>query len=149
MVGLITSNVTVDGLDVELTVTVTGPKPGVAVLGTLATICVFVQLVMVVAAPPLKVSVLVPCEEPKLAPATVTDVPIGPSSGETPVIKGVAPMVTDTLSNVPVPRAVVDPLSTAKPTSTFCAMVMVWLDPICVQVTPSAELKALIKFPLL
>jgi hypothetical protein len=53
-----------------------------------------------------------------------------------PVVYG---EVKDTLSNVPVARAVVFPLVTAKPTSTLCPMVIVWLVPNCVQVTPSGE----------
>src|ERR1700694_2539829 len=60
MVGVITLNETLEGTGTEFTVTLTGPTPGTAVLGTLATICVLVQLAMDVATPPLKLSVLLP-----------------------------------------------------------------------------------------
>jgi len=57
MVGLIVVNVTIDGLEMEPTATTTGPDPGGVVDGTWATICVLLQLVMVVADAPLKVTV--------------------------------------------------------------------------------------------
>ncbi len=47
--------------------------------------------------------------------------------------------VTDTLSKMAVARAVVLPLVTAKPTSTLCPMLIVWLLPTCVQFTPSGD----------
>jgi hypothetical protein len=43
------------------------------------------------------------------------------------------------LSNAAVVKAVVLPLVTAKPTYTFCAMLIVWLVPTCVQFTPSKD----------
>ena len=48
--------------------------------------------------------------------------------------------VTLTLSKVPVARAEVVPLVTARPTYTVAFMVIVWLVPTCTQVTPSAEM---------
>jgi hypothetical protein len=42
-----------------------------------------------VATVPLKVTVLVPCVAPKLAPAIVTDVPAGPDAGFNPPMLGV------------------------------------------------------------
>lgn len=50
------------------------------------------------------------------------------------------PTVTETLSKVPVVEVDQEPLETAKPTYTFCAMLMVWLVPICVQFTPSGDM---------
>src|SRR5260370_42111514 len=94
-----------DGLVIEFTVTVTGPDPGGAVLGTVAVICVLLQLVTDVVCAPLKLTVLVPCVAPKFDPVIVTDVPIPPNSGDTPVTKGVVPTVTETLSNVAVANA--------------------------------------------
>jgi hypothetical protein len=41
-----------------------------------------------VAATPLKVSVLVPCEAPKYEPETLTTIPTGPELGVRPVIVG-------------------------------------------------------------
>jgi hypothetical protein len=94
-----------DGLVIEFTVTVTGPDPDGAVLGTVVAICVLLQLVTEVACAPLKLTVLVPCVAPKFDPVMVTDVPIPPNSGDTPVTKGVVPTVTETLSNVAVANA--------------------------------------------
>jgi hypothetical protein len=48
-------------------------------------------------------------------------------------------VVIDTLSKVAVARAEALPLFTANPTYAFGAMVIVWLVPRCVQVTPSGE----------
>ena len=48
-------------------------------------------------------------------------------------------VLTETLSKVAVARAEALPLFTASPTYTFGAMVIVWLVPRCVQVTPSGE----------
>ncbi len=116
MTGWITVNVTFDGLVMEFTVTVTRPDPDGAVLGTTATICVLLQLVMEVACAPLKLTVLFPCVAPKPDPVIVTDVPSPPNSGDTPVTNGVVPMVTDTLSNVAVAKAEVLPFVAANPT---------------------------------
>jgi hypothetical protein len=68
-----------------LTLTTTGPLEAPAGTGT--TIVVLVQLVGV-ALVPLKVTVLVPCVAPKPLPATVTDVPTGPTFGERLLIVG-------------------------------------------------------------
>ena len=114
----------------EFTVTVTGPDPDGAVLGTAATICVLLQLVIEEAADPLNLTVLLPWAAPKFDPAIVTDVPNAPKAGDTPVTKGLAPIVTDTLSNVTVATFVMSSLHTAKPMYTFCAIVIVRLVPI-------------------
>src|ERR1700687_3471837 len=100
----------------EFTVTVTGPEPGRAVLGTVATICVLLQLVTEAACTPLKLTVLLPCVAPKFDPVIVTTVPIPPKFGDTPVTKGEVPTLTATLSKVAVASAVVLLLLTAKPT---------------------------------
>ena len=52
---------------------------------------------------------------------------------------GATGMLIETLSKVAVARAEALPLFTANPTYTFCAMLMVWLVPRCVQFTPSIE----------
>jgi hypothetical protein len=57
------------------------------VLGTVATICVALQLVTV-AALPFIVTVLVPCEDPNPLPLMVTDEPTAPLFGERLVITG-------------------------------------------------------------
>src|SRR6266700_2677528 len=120
-----------------LTTTCTGPA--LAVTGTIATICVSVQLVTEVAGCPLKVSVLLPWLPPKFVPAIVTEVPTIPVVGDTPVMTGVLPPVIDTLSKMAVPNAVVLPPTTAKPRYRFCAMLIVCAVPRCVQFAPSAE----------
>jgi hypothetical protein len=67
--------------------TVTTTPPVVAALGTGTTILVALQLVGVPAVP-LKTTVLVPCEDPKFAPAIVTAVPVGPEVGLSTVMLG-------------------------------------------------------------
>jgi hypothetical protein len=75
--------------------TVTMTLPEVAPLGTGATNEVLLQFVAVAVAP-LKVTVLVPCVEPKFVPVIVTPVPIGPEDGERLLIFGVGRTVNDT-----------------------------------------------------
>ena len=67
--------------------TVTTTLPVVAPRGTGATILVAAQLVGV-ATIPLNVTVLVPCDAPKLVPLIVTEVPTGPEVGERLVMLG-------------------------------------------------------------
>ena len=67
--------------------TVTATFPVVAPAGTGTTMLVAVQLVGV-AAIPLNVTVLVPCETPRLVPVIVTDEPIAPDVGFMEVIAG-------------------------------------------------------------
>src|ERR1700722_10449610 len=57
------------------------------VLGTVATICVALQL-LTVAATPFNLTVLVPCEAPNPVPLIVTDVPTAPLVGDRLVITG-------------------------------------------------------------
>ena len=84
------------------TVTLTGPVPEVAAEGTSATICVFVQLVIEVAATPLNWTELPVGDDPKFEPVIVTEVPVPPRPGDTPVTKGVVPIAVLKLSKVPV-----------------------------------------------
>ncbi len=100
--GLITVNIAaaVLGLEIEFTITVTGPVPFGAVLGTKATICEVLQLVIDVAKVPLNLTVLVPWAVPKFDPVMVTDVPMVPTIGVTPETNGVVPAATATLSKV-------------------------------------------------
>ena len=69
--------------------------PVVAPVGTGTAIDVALQLVGV-AVVPLKVTVLVPCDDPKFAPVIVTDVPTGPEVGDRLVIDGAVVTVNDT-----------------------------------------------------
>ena len=72
---------------VETPLTVTTTLPVEALLGTGTTIEVALQLEGV-AATPLKVTVLVPCVEPKFVPVIVTEVPTGPELGDSDVMLG-------------------------------------------------------------
>ena len=62
--------------------------PVVALVGTVATICVAVQLPIDVALAPLNVTVPLPCVEPKFVPVIVTDAPTGPDVVDRPVMLG-------------------------------------------------------------
>ena len=78
-------------LDTPLTVTMMLLE--LAPVGTTAVMEVLLQLVIEVAVTPLKVTVLEPCEEPKLVPVIVTEEPTAPDVGLRPVIVGVASTV--------------------------------------------------------
>jgi hypothetical protein len=67
--------------------TFTTKLPVFASVGTVVTIDVSLQIDGAATAP-LKLTALVPCAEPKFAPAIVTVVPTGPLAGETLVIEG-------------------------------------------------------------
>jgi hypothetical protein len=71
--------------------------PVVAPMGTIATILLAPQLVIVVAVVPLNFSVLEPWGEPKLAPVIVTEAPIAPEVIERLEILGVG----DTVKGLP------------------------------------------------
>src|SRR6266702_6002875 len=124
------------------TVTMTGPV--VAPSGTVATICVSLQ-VLIAAVAPLKLAVLtglLPCVAPNPDPLIVTVAPGAPVVGDTPVVCGFAsdpPGVTETLSNVAVVRVDGFSLLTPNPTYTVCAVVIVCVVPIWTQVEPSPQ----------
>ena len=83
--------------------TVTTTFPVVAALGTGTTMLVALQLVGT-AVVPLKVTVLVPWEEPKFVPVIVTDDPTIPAVGERLVMVGaalVAPAVLKAANTAP------------------------------------------------
>jgi len=98
------------------------------------------QLLMVTAAP-FSRTTLFPCDAPNPVPEITTALPIDPVVADTPLITGAGAEaeLTDTLSKVAVATAEALPLFTAKPTYTFCPMLIVWLVPRCVQVTPSND----------
>lgn len=71
----------VPALAIPLTVTTTLPEP-VALAGTVATMEVLLQLVIEAAViVPGKITVLVPCDEPKFVPVMVTEEPTAPEAG--------------------------------------------------------------------
>ena len=70
--------------------TVTTTLPVVAPVGTVATIDVVPQLVIVVAVVPLNFTVLVPCGVPKFVPVIVTEAPTAPELGDRLVMLGAA-----------------------------------------------------------
>jgi len=101
--------------------TVTTTFPVFAPLGTGTTMLVALQLVGV-AAVPLKVTVLVPCEAPKLVPVIVTEVPTGPAVGERLVRLGVTVNKTRLL---PIPLTMTMTLPVVAPAGTGTTMVVV------------------------
>jgi hypothetical protein len=70
--------------------------PVVAPVGTVVTIDVALQLVIVVAVVPLNFTVLVPWVEPKFVPVMVTDAPTDPVVGDKLVMLGAATTVNNT-----------------------------------------------------
>jgi hypothetical protein len=122
--------------------TVTTTFPVIAPAGTVAKMVVELQSVGV-AVTPLNVTTLEPCIDPKFSPVMMTEPPMTPEIGDRDVIAGAddepEAELTDTLSNVAVPKVVLLPLATTKPTYTFGAMVTVSLAPNCTQFTPSAD----------
>jgi hypothetical protein len=122
------------------TETIMGPE--VAPVGIVMLIDVLFQ-VLIVTGIPLKITALVLCDAPNPEPEMITWLPTGPVVVERLVITGAGDpdpgKLTDTLSNVAVAMLELDPLLTPRPIYTFCAMVTVWLDPLCAQFTPSGE----------
>src|ERR1700746_1383158 len=102
--------------------TVTTTFPVVAPVGTDVAMLVALQLVTV-AAVPLKVTVLVPCEAPKVVPVIVTAVPTGPEVGDRLVMFG----VDDTVKLTPLlatPPTVTTTLPVVAPVGTDVAMLV-------------------------
>lgn len=81
----------VETLGTELTTTTTGPV--VTLLGGMAVIPALLQDVIDAAGTPLNVTVLLPCDEPKLFPEIPTGVPVTPELGSKPEITGVGTTV--------------------------------------------------------
>ena len=85
--------VTVKGMELLAappTVTITGPLPSAVPAATSATMLVSLQVEMLVAFVPLKVTLLEPCVAPKFEPEIVTAVPPVPEVGLRVLIFGVA-----------------------------------------------------------
>jgi hypothetical protein len=93
--------------------------PVVAPVGTVATICVAVQLPIDVAVVPLNVTVPLPCVEPKFAPVIVTAAPTAPVVGETFVMLGSTVNVTPLLLT---PLAFTTTLPVVAPTGTVATI---------------------------
>ena len=87
-----------------------------------------------------KVTALLPCEAPKLAPLITTRLPMEPVLAETLVITGagVTDELTDTLSKVAVAREEVFWLATNRPMYTFDGRSTIWFAT-NVQFTPSDD----------
>src|SRR6266849_6291260 len=121
----------------EVPVMVTGKVPVVAVL-----LAVNVKALDPVVLVGLKVAIT-PLGS---ADADKLTLPLNPFCGVTVMLLGEAARaklgagkVMDTLSKVAVVRRVLSLLLMAKPTKTFWAMVMVWLEPTWAQFRPSGE----------
>jgi len=123
-VGLRVVIVGADGVTVKFTPvlakppTVTVTFPVVAPLGTVVAMLVALQLVTV-AEVWLKVTVLVPCVDPKFVPVIVTGVPTDPEVGFKLVIEGVTVKFTPSLAK---PPTVTTTLPVVAPLGTVVAM---------------------------
>jgi hypothetical protein len=102
---------------------------------------VLLQL-FIVTATLFKVTKLPPCEAPNPVPLIATWLPTEPVVADTLVMTGAGADVelTETFAKAAVASVDVLRLLTAKPTYTFVAMSIVWLDPSCTQFTPSGAL---------
>ncbi len=96
--------------------------PLVAPVGTGTVIVVAFQLVGV-AVVPAKLTVLMPCVEPKFVPVIVTDVPTAPEVGDRLVMLGVGTTVNDTPA-LDTPLAVTTTLPVVAPLGTDATMVV-------------------------
>jgi hypothetical protein len=103
--------------------TVTTTLPVVAPAGTGAAMLVALQLVGV-AAVPLKVTVLVPCEAPKLVPVIATDAPTGPELGLRLVILGAEGTTVKTTPLLTWPPTVTTTLPVVVPVGTGAVMLV-------------------------
>src|SRR5438445_8541107 len=83
------------------------------------------------AAVPFNITALLPCAAPNPEPEITTEPPTAPVVAETALITGAGAfgVLMDTLSKVAVARLVFALLLSARPTYTFCAMLIVWLPP--------------------
>jgi hypothetical protein len=102
---------------------VTTTLPVVALAGTVVTILVALQLVTV-AAVPLNVTVLVPCEAPKFVPVIVTEVPTGPAVGFNPVIESPAAVTVKLTALLALPPTVTTTLPVLAPAGTGAVMLV-------------------------
>ena len=101
--------------------TVTTTFPVVAPVGTVVTMEVALQLVIIVAVVVLNFTVLVPCVAPKFVPVIVTDAPTAPDVGERLVMLGVGNTVKD-LPLLSTPLACTTTLPVLAPVGTGTAM---------------------------
>jgi hypothetical protein len=93
--------------------TVTMTLPVVAPEGTGTVTLVSLQLLAVPAETPLNVTVLVPCDVPKLVPVMVTEVPSGPEPGLSPVMFGTSAKLATLLLTPPTATTTVAGLPSA------------------------------------
>jgi len=104
--------------------TVTTTLPVVALVGTGETMVVAPQLVGV-AAVPLNVTVLVPCDEPKFVPVIVTKVPTAPDVGFRLVMLGAVAVVTvNVIPLLALPPTVTTTYPVAAPAGTGATMLV-------------------------
>jgi hypothetical protein len=123
--------------------------PEVAAEGMVKLIDMLLHELIVMAAL-FSITRLLPCEAPNPVPEIVTSLPTLPVVAETLEITGAgaADEFTETLSKVAVDNDDVLWLATPRPTYTSCVMLMVSLDPNCIQVTPSGATYAVTLVPL-
>src|SRR5947207_8161318 len=124
MVGAVEAEVTVKVTPLLATPpTVIITFPDVAPDGTGATILVEFQLVGE-AAVPLNMTVLVPCDAPKLVPVMVTDVPTGPEVGLRSVMLGAAVVTVNAKPLLPRPPTVTTTFPDVAPDGTGATMLV-------------------------
>ena len=109
--------------------------PVVAPVGTVATIDVALQLVIVVAVVPLNVTVLVPCVDPKFDPVIVTDAPTAPEVGDRLVMLGAGTTVND-IPLLATPLRVTTTLPVVAPVGTVATIAVALQLVIVVAVVP-------------
>src|SRR5947207_6111200 len=124
MVGAVEAEVTVKVTPLLATPpTVIITFPDVAPDGTGATMLVEFQLVGE-AAVPLNMTVLVPCDAPKLVPVMVTDVPTGPEVGLRSVMLGAAVVTVNAKPLLPRPPTVTTTFPDVAPDGTGATMLV-------------------------
>jgi hypothetical protein len=110
--------------------TVTTTFPVAAPVGTVTTIEEASQL-MTVADLPLKVTVLLPCNEPKLVPLIVTDAPTAPDVVESLVIVGVGRTVNEAPAlgiSLTVTTTLPVPVASDGTVATICVLLQLLID---------------------
>lgn len=135
---------TLIGLPPMVTITL----PVVAPLGTDVEMLALLQLVTVAAAP-LNVTVLLPCELPKFVPLMITEVPIGPELGDRPLLAGVTVKFTPLLAFPAAVRTTlpeVAPAGTVTETLVLLQLVAVAAVPLNVTVLLPCELPKFVPF---
>ena len=126
------------------TIACTFTLPFARAVGTVATICVLLQLVTVAWTEPIDTQLLL-CVDPKFVPVTVTDVPTAPDVGATLAIDGMTGVTSKDTALLDAPPTITCtftlPLARAVGTvATICALLQLvtvaWAEPTDTQLLP-------------